>query len=364
MRKGTLPAVLALAAAALTGCGGGGELRIEVDESSRLDVGDGAAWVERDRRVTRVDPDGKLTQGPIPAALGAWDVEGAALWVATDRGIVRHDARTLRPLGAVANAFGDAGEVLARGPVVWARSAGTVQRLDARDGRALGGKVELKGGVVNDWVADGRAVYAVSSRPANLSSDHWITRIDARTGEAVTRPIQPRDGVFYAQLAVGAGRVWVAQSREDYEVGRRYAQRSGTVTRLDPRTLRPAGPPTPVGPSPFAMEIVGGTAWITDLDGGLARVDARTGRHAAPTASFGRSPPSLEVGRDVVYAAQGEGTLQILDPRTARARDEREVDEHLGTMRIHGGTLWLLNEPTQDPEVDDEPPWTLTRLDP
>ena len=363
MRKGTLPAVLALAAAALSGCGGGEGLRVEADESSPLDAGDGAAWVQRARRVTRVDPDGTVRAGPIAAQLGAWDVEGSDVWVATGRGVERHSARTLRPLGGQGNTFAGATDVLARGTVVWARSRASVRRLDARTGRALGGVVELEGGVVDDWVADPSAIYAVSSRPANLSSDHWITRIDARTGRVLTRRIQPRDGIFYSDLAVGAGKVWIAQSRDGYEVGRRYAQRSGTVTRLDPRTLRRSGPPTAVHPSPFRLTVVADTAWITDLDGGLTRIDGRTGR-SGPRSSFGHSPPALEAGRGVVYARRAEGRLQKLDPRTLEVRDELRVDEHLGTMRLHGGNLWLLNEPTQDPEVDGEPPWTLTRTDP
>jgi hypothetical protein len=363
MRKGTLPAVLALAAAALSGCGGGDGLRVEVDESSRLETAGGAAFVDRERAITRVDADGGLRAGPVPAQLGAWDVDGGDVWVATDRGVVRHDARTLRPAGPPRNDIARATDVLAVGPVVWVRSAGVVRRVDARTGRALPERVELTGGVVDDWVADERAVYAVSSRPANLSSDHWITRIDARSGRAITRQIQPRDGVFYGKLAVGAGKVWIAQDREGYEVGERYQQRSGTLTRLDPRTLRPVGGSAPIDPSPFAIEIVGTTAWVTGLDGSLNRVDARTGRAVGRRSTFGPDGAVLEAGRGIVYAAR-DGKLQKLDPDTLEVRGEEDVNDQLGAMALAGGTLWMLNQPTQDPETDDEPPWTLTRTNP
>jgi hypothetical protein len=356
--------LVALAAAVPLGCGGGDGLRVEVDESSPLDTGAGAAWVQREGRVARVDRDGRVTPGPASPALGGWDVDGDALWVAGRDAVRRYDTRTLRAAGPAGNGVGGATEVLARGAVVWARSGGTVRRIDAGSGRVKGRPVDLKGGVVDDWAADGDALYAVSSRPANLSSDHWVTRVDARTGRVVTRSIQPRNGVFYSQLAVGAGRVWIAQSRVGYEVGRSYRRRTATVTRHDPRTLAPAGAPVAVDPSPFAVDIFGDTAWVSDLDGGLARIPARPDGGDARRSSFGNSPPVLAAGRGVVYAHVGEGRVRLLDPETLRGRDERRVDEHLGEMRLDGDVVWLLNTPTQDPEVDDEPPWTLTRMKP
>ena len=363
MRKGTLPLTVALAVAALTGCGGGG-FPLTVDPVSGLHATREGAWVERESRLVHVDAEGDAHEVELPGDPYYWDVDGESVWVAMRRTIVRVDARSRRVTGRPVELPGGPDQFVtgidATATTVWVQLLDdSVHRVDARTGRVLGRPVRVRGSYVDKLVASDDAAYVVSARQARLTPAAWITRVDARTGRVTERPLRER-GIFYADVSVGGGGVWVSETREAYAVGRRYTQESGTLTRLDARTLRHAGPPVAVSDDPKQVVHAAGQVWVAHEEAGVVeRVDPGTGRVTGPRYRTGRFPVLGTDGRSVFVAASGFG-LRGFDGRSGRALGDRErVGEHPGPVVVAGDSVWHLDTPTQDPEVDTEPPWTL-----
>lgn len=369
MHKRALLLAAVTAAAALSGCGGSGGFPVPVDEQTDVELIDGSAWVQRGDELVQIDADGGRRRVAIGVDPYFWDYDGRHLWVATAKQLVRVDPRTRRAVGDPIDLPGPPGafatDVDIAAGVVWLRMIdGQVMRIDGQSGRILGDPIRLRGGVALDLIADADAAYAISARPANLSSDTWITRIDARSGATVTRTAGPRDGIFFGQIAAGDGYVWVTQKREAYEVGTRYVQKSATLIRLDARTLAEAGRPVPIPPDPQRLVVAGGAVWVADGGGLLTHVDAAGLRELEPPGDAGAMPQLATDGRRV-YAGSAARGLSAFDARSGRrVGAPAELPPHLGAIVVQNGVVWALDTPTQDPESDDEPPWTITRIEP
>lgn len=143
-----------------------------------------------------------------------------------------------------------------------------------------------------------------------------LSRVDAKSGEAVGKPITINDAPY--QLIHAFGRIWVAsfQHAELYQVdtdsgrvithtkvdnrpfgmaagfGKLWvtSTRNGTVRRIDPASGRPDGPPLRFSGVPYKVTTGFGSVWVTDLrDGQVERVDPATGRVIATIPIGGRS---------------------------------------------------------------------------
>jgi virginiamycin B lyase len=164
-------------------------------------------------------------------------------------------------------------------------------------------------------------------------------------------------------VATGAGSVW-ALTR----------QPAPALWRIDPRSNRVVGPPTPLPADPWSLGVGAGSVWVTPngADGRLVRVDARTGRVSARISAhpvyfgsvlaFGAgfvftgndderyrrgatvskldpgtnrlvgrplalgSPQSIAFGDGAVWVADHAGWLVKIDPRTLRVAARQRLD--------------------------------------
>ncbi|MGH2654111.1 MAG: hypothetical protein ACRDHV_07150 [Actinomycetota bacterium] len=133
-------------------------------------------------------------------------------------------------------------------------------------------------------------------------------------------------------VAVALGELlWVA-NRED-----------GTVSRLDPATGSPVGPPIPVGAHPAGVALAGGSAWVTNYsDDTLTRIDLRSGRVLGLT-PVGRLPVGVAAAYGSVWVANsGEGSLTRVDSRTGRVHTRR-IPVGAGPLGVAAGfgTVWV-----------------------
>lgn len=109
---------------------------------SELAPGVGAVWVlcPLANRVVKVDVARRMVAGvaTVPEA-SAGAATGADLWVGSSRGLLRLDARTLRPRGRFPGLDPSEGDVAIDGNRVWVRQAkGFLYRIDSRSNRVVG----------------------------------------------------------------------------------------------------------------------------------------------------------------------------------------------------------------------------------
>lgn len=323
--------VMALAVAAITGCGSGqkpapsegrdprgGQLFAEAGTPVKVGrapvavaLTPGAVWVldQGDGRLRRVDPQTSrpvgrgVRVGSSPLALAAGE---SALWVLDGRsGVTRVDPSTGRPLGRPV-AVTDPNGIVAGAGGVWvsSRQGRTVTRIDPRTLRpdrpirvgAGPADLAVSGGVV--WVAEADA--------------GAVRRIDPATG-AVSPPIKVAEEQVLALAGDEAG-VYAAVSKT-------ALNDELFVVRLDPETQRPAGEPVPItGGVPLRLAVGAGSVWTTDVGsrlpgtprrgGALLRISGEQKRAAMRVASIAGRPSAVAVGRDDVWVTDStRGTL-------------------------------------------------------
>jgi streptogramin lyase len=167
------------------------------------------------------------------------------------------------------------------------------------------------------------------------SGNDTVTRIDPETGRAT---VAPREVADPAGIAAGDGSVWVT-SRAD-----------GTVTRLDPRTLRPTGDPIPVGAQPADVAVGEGFVWVANArDGTVTRIDAASGEAGEPIDVAKYQVLGLSVGEGGVWVAKSEDRLAQrigvvrIDPSTSRPDDaSTEVPAAIPVRLATGyGGVWV-----------------------
>ncbi len=182
---------------------------------------------------------------------------------------------------------------------VWVvdNTGGRVVALDPRSGRPAGSPIRVGGGPGAIAVGEGFVWIA--------SGNDTVTRIDP-----ATRGVK-RAAVHVAEpggIAAGEGAVWVT-SRAD-----------GTVTRLDPETLRATGKPIPVGSEPADVALGAGAAWVANTaDGTVTRIDASSDEPGDP----------IEVADyQVLSVSAGEGGVWVAktDDRLARRIEVARID--------------------------------------
>ncbi|MDQ3631452.1 MAG: hypothetical protein M3417_09365, partial [Actinomycetota bacterium] len=139
-----------------------------------------------------------------------------------------------------------------------------------------------------------------------------VSRIDPRTGRAAQIPVGVRQVLA---LAIGEGGVWVA--RAGGLVGDRVQ-----VVRIDPRERKVMGDAIAV-PGAVPLDLVAGHGiWVTDAGasrssarggrGGVTRIDPGSGRIAAAL-RVGERPSAIALGAGGVWVAnEGDGTVSLI----------------------------------------------------
>jgi streptogramin lyase len=188
---------------------------------------------------------------------------------------------------------------------VWAadNTGSRVVRLDPRNGRLAGRPIPVGAGP--DAIAVGEGAVWVAS------GNDTVTRIDPGTASTRRAPIDIADPTG---IAAGEGSVWVTS----------HADR--TVIRLDPKTLRAVGDPTPVGREPGDIAVGAGAAWVSNTaDGTVTRIDASSGQPGDPIQVAEYQVLGLSFGEDGVWVAK-------TDDRLARTIDVVRIDPGSSTV--------------------------------
>jgi serine/threonine-protein kinase len=127
------------------------------------------------------------------------------------------------------------------------------------------------------------------------SGDGTVTRIDPKTGDTRRAPVRIADP---GGIAAGEGAVWVT------------SRAKGTVTRLDPGSLKAVGSAAPVGAEPADVVVGAGAGWVASTaDGTVTRIDASTGEAGAPIPVADCQVLALGFGEGGVWVAKTDDRL-------------------------------------------------------
>ena len=158
------------------------------------------------------------------------------------------------------------------GKTLWALQTqpGALLRLDPGTLLPTAAPLELPPGRTSGW----------RSVPDTI----WVTAADAgevlRIDPAAGTITQLRVGGFPIGIVVAGGDVWFADRER------------GTVTRIDPRTLRPIGDPIQVGTEPSSLVVAGGYLFVGRAGfGTVTRIDVRIGEARSGFRFASRSRP-------------------------------------------------------------------------
>ena len=240
------------------------------------------------------------------------------------------------------------GAVSAADGSVWVAdpAAGQVSRIDPGTGTEVArvpvggepGAIASGGGAI--WVAD--TTDTTDTTGATGTTGAAVARIDPAT-DRVTQTIT-LPWAHPGAIAVGAGRVWVADpaARQLAEID----PATGSLQRTLPVDLQPSAIVTAgqaiwvagydtatveklapasghvlarvrVGADPAALAVGDGSLWVaSSADATVSRIDLATSAVTA-TIRVGRGPAALVAGpRSVWVADQDSGTISRIDPRT------------------------------------------------
>jgi YVTN family beta-propeller protein len=248
--------------------------------------------------------------GQPPAGLAAG---GGAVWVAgVSRAASFVTARRIDPRFDTAGrpvrveSFPEGGASIALGPnAVWvAPEFGRLTRLDPGTGRARGTGLDA-GQSATAVAADRRAVWTADG-PGGV-----ISRIDPSTGAPQPFPVAGGP----ADIAIGAGAVWVSAALDD------------SVARIDPDTVS-VRRTIPVGRRPAGVAVGAGAVWVANSgDGTVSRIDPRVGR-VTETIPVGGSPTDVVVadGRVWVSVRPRRPTGERVTRGTLRAETPSDLD--------------------------------------
>jgi DNA-binding beta-propeller fold protein YncE len=253
---------LALAFVLALACGKGAEERVTTFRAGRplaLAVDGKRLWVADDENSfvrsfsssTGKEIDNKLRVAHHPVALA---VGGSNLWVAhTDGTITRIDRRSGRSRAMKAGR--SIADIAFLSGTLWAADAGSgeLMRIDPSRMTVIAKQKSVK---------PVRMIAAADHVWITTESDTLLTYSDrgVRTGSIKT-------GRGPVGLASDGRVVWIANSDD------------GTVTRVDARKGRVIGKPIRVGRGPSSIAIASGSVWVSNHDERtIARIDARTAR--------------------------------------------------------------------------------------
>jgi YVTN family beta-propeller protein len=176
--------------------------------------------------------------------------------------------------------------------------------------------------------------------------DHTITQIDPLTN--TVRRVIPVDLAPYAEgsIGVGEGSLWAITSSRDTD--------AATLTRLDPESGAVIAR-IPVHPKSHGVLVAFGAVWVTSTGSSLlTRIDPKTNTVAAEI-PVPRQPLFLAGGEGSVWVlSQGEGSLARIDPATNRvvANLPLGVSGEGGDLSINAGYVWVSAEGTPLTQID------------
>lgn len=177
-------------------------------------------------------------------------------------------------------------------------------------------------------VATGRAPCGLATHGGEL----WVGVYEAGTVLRLDRAGRVRQrirvGPWACRLAVGDDAAWVTRDRANAVV--RIDRRSGRQ-----RTVRV--------PSPFDVVRAAGAIWVTSFDvGTVTRIDPRTLRRTR-VIRVGESPAGITTCGGYVWVGHGRDAtwLTSIDPRTGQARRVDVVVPSPGWPRCLRGELWV-----------------------
>jgi YVTN family beta-propeller protein len=300
--------------------------------------------------VAIIDPgsnrvDGAIALPPDPGPIAAAD---GRVWTLNlgNATMSQIDARTREVVETRGSgAEHPAGNLAATHGNVWVAggchdgSTGTLTRIDttlrpisAREASAVpfdtGRKARAVGHVQSSpgcgLAAAGRSVWTASYVPPG------IARLDIEADQADATIARVRALPFITSaLAVGAGSLWVKDTRRD------------VVRRTDPRTLA-VQRVIQTGSDPSAIAVGAGAVWVANSgDGSVSRIDPRS-NVVTRAISVGAAPVALAVGENAVWVANsGDGTVSRIDPRTAKVMATIHVGHHPQGVAVAGGAVWV-----------------------
>jgi streptogramin lyase len=253
-------------------------------------TGEGSVWMLTRRRIVRIDPAANRVAGApihLPATSFAFAAGAGALWVAGyEDGILRKlDPRTGRVLTTIRGVGLHVEAVLATPRAIWVASIGpwttnshgeitpvgrgVMSRIDPHTGRVIArvtvgrGPSALAVGAGSVWVVNSRGLHASRS----------ITRVDARSNRATATFALRR---LLAGIAVADGYVWVVNPGRIL-AGGGLDMSGGTLIRISPATGRVLARRLRGSARPAAITVAGGKLWIGSPGNGyVLRVDPKT----------------------------------------------------------------------------------------
>jgi class 3 adenylate cyclase/streptogramin lyase len=170
----------------------------------------------------------------------------------------------------------------------------------------------------NDLAVNQRAVWVTFP-------DGRVVELDPETGKVVA---ETHVGEFIDAAVLGAGGLWVLDITD------------GTLTRVDPRTLR-ASHPTEFSGSVLGMAADDERVWLLETSGNDVIPVSADGVVGDPI-SVGADPSGIAVGLGAVWVCDEGGDVYRIDPLTKQTTTI-EVGGHLTAIAVdeHAGTLWM-----------------------
>jgi YVTN family beta-propeller protein len=256
----------------------------------------------------------------------------SAVWVANldDKTVSRFDpgtgeARTIPVEGA------PSGIAAGLGAVWVAHAVGTLERIDPHYNQpskpipVLGrSALHLLAIDIGSVGIGPRAVWVVYG-------DSIVARIDTR-GDQVSATGYAGNGP--SGIAVGEDAVWIAN------------EKGNDVTKLDPRTAKPArAAPIAVGGGPSGIAVGGGAVWTADrFSDQVTRIDPLT--DSTTSIRVGIGPDAIAYGYGSVWVANGKsGTVSRIDPATNTPIATIKIGNSPAGIAVGGGRVWVTVQP-------------------
>jgi DNA-binding beta-propeller fold protein YncE len=153
-------------------------------------------------------------------------------------------------------------------------------------------------------------------------------------GPSVSAPIEVARPPL--RLAVGDGSVWVTSATD------------GTLSRIDPETMRVAGKPLRLGRGVSGVTVAAGSVWVSSpRQGEVLRVDPATRRVTARIDVGGR-PGAIVAGGDRVWVADDDGAGVTAINAAGERVFKRGLPPHLAPLRlaVGAGAVWVSSATT------------------